>query len=267
MVRYGDPCLMGKEFTPQEVETVQVPTTVDTLNKMFTDIETALDDVISRSGAAPNVFTSDYGMNSNIFENLLSNRGTEPDIYTEALSLLVSILSFERTQGQVDVDIDLTPATVVPPFQAAQAVRTSAINISTTLILTWQLELYDDGDWITVPSNRMTVPAGQGITKVMCSFGWNARPSASAAYPAGMHIEVLHFDSNDVPKSIGKLPKQDYTWPAIATPIAFLPVRIQSAPLDVADGDYFQVQVTNHEATDLSVQFAGTSMGFIVERV
>lgn len=257
---------MGKSFTPQQVQEVLTTNSVQAVNDMFTKIESALEDVISRQGASPNVFSHDFDMNSMEFLDLGSNRGDEPDIYVDGMNLNVNVLELQRTEGELDVTLDLTPATTPLGFSGARALRLTAQNVATTAALVNTDELHDDGGWFDLSDpSKMVVPSG--VQKVMVSFGWAVRPNISSTFPMSIDVEIRHYDSVGTQKSLRLMPKKAYRFPSIPLVEPYAEVSLMSPVVDVEVGDYFQVWATNHEASNIAHQWFGTLMGFVIERI
>lgn len=184
---------MGKEFTPLQLDDISAATTaVNALNKNYTNIETALEDILSRAGLAPNVFNSDYGMNSNNFENLLSNLGDEPDIFVTGMSLLGTVITFTRSQGEPDITVDVGPiAQIGQAFKGATAYRNTFNVLSSPLPVTipWQFIEFDTDSFFDLGTDDtlLTIPAG--VSTVHLTFGCST--SDGGANSGTQHIAQL----------------------------------------------------------------------------
>ena len=122
------------------------------------------------------------------------------------------------------------------PFRGALVQRTTDIaTVSPPLMIPWQAAVYDtDGCWVASTPERLTIPAGSGITKVrlMGAIALKASNTAGGVY--------LNFDKNGAGDVVGCAPSavrqgsSGYTNNDFATFSAVLPV---------VEGDYFQLRV------------------------
>ncbi len=132
-----------------------------------------------------------------------------------------------------------------PVFKGALIKRTSNVSISSGVqtTLAWESEVYDtDGfaDVVAQPT-RLTIPAGKGITRVqvLCGVQWG--PSSSG----DRWVEIF---KNGV--EVDGLP--GYLGPTDSSSRAR--IALTSAPIAVADGDYFECLVWHNASGSLDVE-------------
>jgi hypothetical protein len=132
-----------------------------------------------------------------------------------------------------------------PAFKGALIKRTTNVAIASSVQTTlgWESEVYDtDGfaDVVAQPT-RLTVPAGKGITRVqvLCGVQWG--PSSSG----DRWVEILKngVEVDGLPGYLGPTDGNNRSRIALA-----------SAPIAVADGDYFECQVWQSASGSLDVE-------------
>ena len=143
------------------------------------------------------------------------------------------------------------------PFRGALVQRTTDIaTVSPPILIPWQAAVYDsDGFWVAGSPERLTIPAGSGITKIRLMGAVAMKASATTG---GVY---LSFDKNGAGDVLGGAPftvrqgSSGYTNNDFATFSAVLPV---------VEDDYFHLRV-NFTNTNWNSILAGVRTWFAIE--
>jgi len=145
------------------------------------------------------------------------------------------------------------------PFRGALVQRTTDIaTVSPPIQIPWQAPVYDsEGFWAGGTPERLTIPAGSGITKVrlLGSIAMKASATTGGVY--------LTFDKNGAGEPIGAAP---YTVRQGSSGYTNNDFSTFSAVLPVVEGDYFQLRV-NFTNNNWNSILAGARTWFAIEVV
>lgn len=156
---------MGKVYTPTTITDIN---DLSSINQNFTDIEAALQDAVSRSGALPNHMTADLDLNNNNILNTL-NLPITPDVYVDGASFLGTVLQLSRTGGLGDLSIDL--GSLAGPgvaFRGALASRSTSVVVADAGNIVYNNTDYDT-DSIFNGTHSMVIPSG--VTRARFAAG------------------------------------------------------------------------------------------------
>ncbi|TGY90645.1 hypothetical protein E5163_05900 [Marinicauda algicola] len=145
------------------------------------------------------------------------------------------------------------------PFRGALVQRSTDIaTVSPPILIPWQASVYDsEGFWAGGTPERLTIPAGSGITKVrlLGSIAMKASATTGGVY--------LTFDKNGAGEPIGAAP---YTVRQGSSGYTNNDFSTFSAVLPVVEGDYFQLRV-NFTNNNWNSILAGARTWFAIEVV
>lgn len=145
------------------------------------------------------------------------------------------------------------------PFRGALVQRSTDIaTVSPPILIPWQASVYDrEGFWAGGTPERLTIPAGSGITKVrlLGSIAMKASATTGGVY--------LSFDKNGAGDPVGAAP---YTVRQGSSGYTNNDFSTFSAVLPVVEGDYFQLRV-NFTNNNWNSILAGARTWFAIEVV
>lgn len=140
-------------------------------------------------------------------------------------------------------------------FKGALIKRTTNVAISDSVqtVLGWESEVYDTDGFadLGTEATRLTVPSGQGITRVQVLCGIQWAPSSSG----DRWVEILKngVEVNGLPSYLGPTDGNNRSRVALA-----------SAPIAVNDGDHFECRVWQNAGGSLDVESAAQTWFAIV---